>query len=524
MSTRACQRLSRMITMKTLETFTQIGYFQIPPRINNSHCWLDGWVRHLCWQSKAKVEAMDRSKGLDTIFNPRSVAIVGATENPTKMGNWCVNSLLDIGYQGKIFPINPKRKHILGIKAYASPKDIPERIDLAIVVVQAIRVPQVLTECAEKGAKGAVIISSGFREKDDPGGPLLEKEVIKIAHNKGIRIIGPNTFGMVHTHARLNASFSAALCNLKKGHISMIGQSGGVSHLFMFSAIHDGVGLNKVVGVGNRADVDFAELVDYLDHDPGTSSIALYIEGLEDPGPLLEKVKSVFTRKPIVALKGGKTEAIKKASMAHTGAMAGNYDLYQASFYQSGMIAVQDPVELLDVARALSTFDPPRGDRIAVLSIQAGPGILMTDLCIEKGLSLAQFERKTIELLQIPWPNMTIRTNPVDLGFALTPEPFQAAIKAVLLDPNVDAILLGLIDPSNILAAFFSEELTERIQNQGKPVVVSYVSGQQEEAKRVWEDLERKGILCYPLPYRAVNALAGLVQYGRVLMEQNGNH
>ncbi|NNG06520.1 MAG: acetyl-CoA synthetase, partial [Desulfobacteraceae bacterium] len=378
------------------------------------------------------------SDSFERIFNPRTVAIVGASEDPKKMGGWCMSSFIQGRYPGKVFPINPKSREIRGIKTYTSLNEVPEQIDLAIVVVPSSAVASVLVQCAERGAKGAVIISAGFREMDDPSGQLLQKEIASLAQEKGIRLIGPNTFGMIHTHAHLNASFSPALNLLRKGSISMIGQSGGVCHLFMYTAIHEGIGLNKVVGLGNRSDVDFSDLVEYLDQDPETHSIALYIEGIEEPSSLLKSAKSIVSRKPIVALKGGKSEAIAKASIAHTGAMTGRHALYQASFSQFGIVAVDDPIELLDVARALATLPPPKGDRVAVLSGQAGPGILMTDLCIEKGLSLAEFERETLEELKGPTRDLVIRTNPVDLGFAFTREIFQYAVTTVLLYNNVD--------------------------------------------------------------------------------------
>jgi acyl-CoA synthetase (NDP forming) len=319
--------------------------------------------------------------------------------------------------------------------------------------------------------------------------------------------------------ARLNATFSPVLRHLKTGGVSMVGQSGGVCHIFMYSALHDGVGLNKVMGLGNRCDMDFVDVVDYLENDPGTRSIALYVEGLEDPRSLLQRTKSICVKKPIVALKGGKTDAIQKASVAHTGAMAGRYDLYEASFRQSGIVTVNDPVELVDVAKALAVLDPPKGDKVAVISIQAGPGILMTDLCIEKGLPLARFEKKTLERLQIPKRDMTLRANPVDLGYALTPEPFQEAVEIVIRDSNVDALVVGLIDPLDYFTDFISDNLIELAKGLGKPMLVSYMLGSPDGAKKGSEDLEGRGVPNYPNPLRAVNALAGMVRYGRMLRD-----
>lgn len=466
-----------------------------------------------------KGKAVERSEPFERIFNPRTIALVGASDDPKKMGNWCLTSLLESGFSGAVYPINPKRREILGTKTYPSLDHLPEGIDLVIVMVHASAVAGVLAKSADKGAAGAVIISSGFGEVDDPSGSHLQKEIARVAQEKGIRLIGPNTFGMIHTHARLNASFSPALNQVKKGVISMLGQSGGVCHLFMYSAIHEGVGLNKVVGLGNRCDVDFVDLVGYLDRDPLTRALALYMEGLEDPGPLLEKARSVAANTPIVAMKGGRTEAIQKASVAHTGAMTGRYPLYYASFSQFGMVPAEDPLELLDVARALAFLPPPRGDRVAILSGQAGPGILMTDQVIEKGLSLARFEKETLEKLKVPTRNQVIRTNPVDLGFAFTRELFLEAVRTVLHDPNVDAVVIFLADPSDAFKAFFDKDLAQVAQEEEKPLLVTYFTGEQAVSRKVREEMDGKGLLFYPHPSRAVNALAGLVKYARVLKE-----
>jgi acyl-CoA synthetase (NDP forming) len=463
---------------------------------------------------------MESIESFERIFNPRTVAIVGASEDASKMGGWCMSSFIQGNYPGRVFPVNPKSREIRGIKTYASLREVPEQIDLAIVVVPSSAVASVLGECADRGAKGAVIISAGFRETDDPRGQVLQEEIVALAQEKDIRLIGPNTFGMIHTHAHLNASFSPALNLLKKGTISMVGQSGGVCHLFMYTAIHEGIGLNKVVGLGNRSDMDFSDLVEYLDQDPGTRCIALYIEGIEGPRSLLKNARSVVRRKPIVALKGGKSEAIEKASIAHTGAMTGRHALYQASFAQFGILPVDDPIQLLDVSKALATLPPPKGDRVAVLSGQAGPGILMTDLCIEKGLTLAKFENKTLEKLKGPTRNQVIRSNPVDLGFAFTKRLFEDAVSTVLEDQNVDAIALFLADPADTFKTFFSDGLAELAQSLAKPLVISYFTGDPGVSREVVQEREGRGLLFYPQPSRAINGLAGLVRYGKILRER----
>ncbi|NQU07523.1 MAG: CoA-binding protein, partial [Candidatus Abyssubacteria bacterium] len=283
----------------------------------------------------------DSASTLDRVFNPKSVAIVGASDNPFKMGCRCVTSLLDIGFEGGIYPINEKVDSIFDLKTYPTLMDAPGDVDLAIIVVQAKHVPDALNDAARKNAAGAVIITAGFTEIEDKSGALLQAEITRIADAAGIKIVGPNTFGMVNMSAKLNASFTPMFSHVKRGSISMLGQSGGVCHLVAFQAIDENVGMNKVVGLGNRCNLGFPELIQYLGEDDETRTIILYLEGIEEPRPLMDAARKVTLKKPIVGLKVGKSRAASRAVQSHTGSLSGRHSLYYAAFEQAGIVPAQ---------------------------------------------------------------------------------------------------------------------------------------------------------------------------------------
>ncbi|MFH1624522.1 MAG: CoA-binding protein, partial [Pseudomonadota bacterium] len=367
----------------------------------------------------------------DIVFNPDSVAIIGASEDPSKMGHQCVESLRNKLFKGRVYPVNPNCKEILGMKAYPTLTSIPEtNIDLAIVVVPSHLVVGVLEACKQKRAKGAVVITAGFKELERQDGIELQKRMAEVANKANIKIIGPNTFGMVNTHTGLNASFSPYLSHLKRGRIAVISQSGGIAHVIVNQGLAENIGFSKVVGLGNRCNVEYADLLEYLVEDRDTDVILLYIEGIDAPGRLMSVAREVALKKPIVACKVGRSSVANRPAYSHTGSMAGKYELYEASFKQSNIVSANDCMELLDIAKILSLNAPPRGKRVAVLSFQAGPGIMITDVCATRGLEVPNFSERTKKILEEALPPMTIRTNPVDLGFAKTWKTLERVIRA----------------------------------------------------------------------------------------------
>ncbi len=461
----------------------------------------------------------DSARTLNRIFHPKSVAIVGASDNPFKMGFRCVASLVEIGFEGGVYPVNDRVDSICGLKTYPTLLDVNGDVDLVIIVVPAQHVPDALRAAAQKRAAGAVIITAGFKEIEGDEGAALQAEITRIANDAGIKIVGPNTFGMVNTVANLNASFTPVFSHLKRGTISMLGQSGGVCHLVSFQAIDEGVGMNKVVGLGNRCNLSFPELLEYLADDPETRTIILYLEGIEEARALMETAKSVAPRKPLVGLKVGHSEAASRAVQSHTGSLSGRSNLYYAAFEQAGIVPARDTVELLDVAKILDMIPPPAGDRVAVMSFQAGPGIMLTDLCVSHGLRMPSLSPDTVAGLKRLWPDFTIRSNPVDLAFLTDMSMFGEAARLVLTDENVDAVIVFYLDFFGMFTNAVSQDLLSLKEELGKPIVMcvnfptSVSAGETVEALA---KLQENGIPVYPLPERAVKALKGLVRRGEI--------
>ncbi|MGQ9693696.1 MAG: acetate--CoA ligase family protein [Thermodesulfobacteriota bacterium] len=449
------------------------------------------------------------------IFCPRSVAVLGASSNPFKMGHQCLLSLKDSNFPNPIFPINPQEKEILGWKTYARLEQVPGTIDLAIISIPAAEVMGALKACQEKGVKGAVIITAGFREIENEVGTKLQQEMAELANQGGIKIIGPNTFGMVNIHAQLNASFTPLFSRLKPGPISVLSQSGGVAHLIAYQAIDEQVGLGKVVGLGNRCNVDFVDLLPFFGNDECTKVLILFTEGVDQARLLWEGVNKFTRQKPIVVMKGGRNEFSWKAARSHTGSMAGRYELYEAALKQAGALVVNDPRELLDLAKVLAMISTFEGKRVAVMSFQAGPGILITDAVIAYGLEMASFTEETQKKLSTILPPLTIRTNPIDLAFARREELFTEVLKVVLNDPQVDALIIFLLHHPFMDPRRISHPLLVQKKCTAKPIFLCLNSPRglvEEEVKH----LEEEGIPVFAFPEQTIKALKGLLQLAEI--------
>lgn len=455
------------------------------------------------------------------LFSPSSVAVVGATEDDGKLGSHVMKSLLTGGFAGKIFPVNPRRKMVLGLKAFPSLKAISEKVDMAVMVVPAAAVLQQIESCAEKGVKAIVLITAGFREIEDPLGARLQEEVGAAATRAGIPIIGPNTFGLVSLYDRLNASFTPEFSRVIPGGVALVSQSGGMSHLLAFLAMRTGVGLSKVVGLGNRCNVDFEDLLEYLVRDPLSKCIAMYMEGLDRPRGLLLEANRLRGKKPLVAYKCGRSELGDQASRSHTGSMAGSYEVYRGAFEQSGILWVDSSEKLLDAAKVLGVCAPPRGTRVAILSGQAGPAMAALDVCLEEGLEVRPFDRPTQQEIERLLPPLAMRTNPVDMGPAwYDAGAIRGIVKAVITSEGVDALLLLIMFASaNVNAVSGLKDLLME-WGQIKPVL-SCISAPPGIWDKEVEELERAGaIVNYPTPERAASALAALCRWSKTSQRQ----
>ena len=452
-------------------------------------------------------------EAMEALFNPKSVAVIGASDNPGKLGSHVMRSLTEGKYSGRIFPVNPGKSEMFGMKTYPSLFQIPESVDLSVIVLPAEQVPKTVVECGEKGVKGIVLITAGFREIEDERGDALQTEIAELASSSGIKIIGPNTFGIVNLHLPLNASFTPEFSRVDKGGVSLVSQSGGMSHLIAFLSLQNKVGMSKIIGLGNRCNVDFAETVEYLIQDPQTRVIAMYLEGIDQPRRLMEVAKLGNGEKPILAYKVGRSPTSDRASQFHTGSLAGKHEVYEGAFKQAGILTLGSSEELLDTAKAMTLCPLPAGNRVAVLSGQAGPGMAACDVCEMEGLTISPFspeiQKKVEELL----PPLAIRTNPVDMGPAwYDSAATQGIVKTVLEDRKIDAVLLCVMFASanRSVARVLTDLLSER--RPDKPILCCFSS-----PPGIWDDemkqLEGSGIPNYPTPERAAKALSNLYRF-----------
>jgi acyl-CoA synthetase (NDP forming) len=452
-------------------------------------------------------------RAMEAMFHPGSVAVIGASDNPGKLGSHVMRSLTEGKYPGRICPVNPGKSEIFGIKTYPSLLQVPESVDLSIIVLPAESVPKTVVECAEKGVRGIVLITAGFKEIEDKKGEILQREITELAHPSGIKIIGPNTFGIVNLHLPLNASFTPEFSWVKKGGISFVSQSGGMSHLMAFLSLQSKVGLSKVIGLGNRCNVDFSETVEYLIRDSQTKVIAMYLEGIDHPKRLMEVAERGNGEKPILAYKVGRSSTSDKASQFHTGSLAGKHEVYEGAFKQAGILTVGSSEELLDTAKALTLCPSPEGGRVAVLSGQAGPGMAACDVCEMEGLTIPPFSTETQKRVEELLPPLAIRTNPVDMGPAwYDSEATRGIVKTVLEDKKIDAAILCIMFASanRSTVGVVTDLLLERRTN--KPIVCCFSS-----PAGIWDEeikqLEGSGIPNYPTPERAAKVLSNLYRF-----------
>jgi acyl-CoA synthetase (NDP forming) len=455
---------------------------------------------------------------LVSLFRPRSVAVIGASDSPLKISYSCVESLADGGFAGRIFPVNPKASEVRGLTAYRSIEDIPYEVDMAVIVVPANLVPAALEECARKGIGAAVIITAGFKEMGTESGIRLQNELVDIADRTGIRFLGPNTVGLVSPYVGLNATFMPSFKDVSRGAVAVVCQSGGVCAFLLHKAVNENLGISAALSLGNRANLDFSDIIEYLDADPRTRAIALHVEGVGNPPGLVELAGRVARRKPIVVYKP-EGSLLDKAAWSHTGALAGSYQVFRAAFEQAGLVFAEDTAELLDVAKAMSFHAPPKGNRVAILSLQAGPGIVAGSEAQRRGMVLAEFSpplrKKLKELAETPF----FSENPIDLAglfgqSANGRQKWPDFLRLVLEDAGVDAVILNTV--YHTLDLPFVESVISLVRDGGlaKPLIMCRDSPLQA-GRAVLAKIEENGIPVYPSVERAVRALAGLVRYGR---------
>jgi acetyl coenzyme A synthetase (ADP forming)-like protein len=456
---------------------------------------------------------MGTVEDLKPIFSPRSIAVIGASRSPMKIGYEILQNILVQGYTGKVYPINPETPMIMGLKTQPSVLAVKDDIDLAIIAVPAEFVPKVMTECARKKVKGAIVISSGFAEIGEKG-KLLEDEVLQIARKGGIRLIGPNTLGYKDPIDNLDAAFVFGMP--RPGEIALISQSGALCIGMIYYANGEHIGLSRVISIGNKADVDDADLIDYLNNDPSTKVIAMYIEGIKDGKKFLDSARRC--QKPIVAIKAGRTPAGSAAASTHTGSLSGSDAVYDSAFRQVHIQRAYDVIELFDFARALAYQPPTLSNKVGIISNGGGAGIMIADWCESIGLKVPNLSKKTVDALRPHLPSITTARNPLDVTGDARFHRYHATGSIMLSDPNVDALIMtcvhaGIARPREYVGAVI--KLVEEKRNLKKPIVACWVGG--PEVDEVVQELRVKNIPVYPSAMRAAKAVRSLYDEGKRL-------
>lgn len=451
---------------------------------------------------------------LRQLFYPKSVAVVGASRVPGKIGREVVRNIIIAGFPGRIYPINPSAEEILGLKAYPSLLDVPEPIDLAVIAVPARIVPKVVREAGEKGVKVVVIISSGFSEV---GNVKLEDEVLKIAREYGVRVLGPNVFGIVYTPTSLNASFGPP--TVLPGKIALISQSGALGVALMSWTTVEEIGLSAVVSLGNKSDIDDSDLLEFFLEDYNTSVITIYMEGLKPNSGkrFLEVASRVSIKKPVIVLKAGRSEEGAAAAASHTGSLAGVDVVYDYAFRQAGILRAKNIEEMFDWARAFASQPVPKREGTLIITNGGGVGVMATDEASEKGLKLLRVHRGLEEELRKYMPPFGSTRNPIDLTGQASANDYYGALKAALKDEKVGSVLIlycrtAVLNPIDVVKAI--EDAIDEVRGyaEPKPVLTSLIGG--EDVMIATKELNKRDVPTYPIPERAVSALSAMVKWG----------
>jgi acetyl coenzyme A synthetase (ADP forming)-like protein len=460
---------------------------------------------------------------LDAIFSPQSVAVIGASTTPGKVGHDIFANILRGNYKGTLYPVNPSARSVLSVRAYPKILDIPDEIDLAIIIVSPKIALQVVEESVKKGVKGLIIVSAGFREVGAEG-RAIENQIVSLCKNAGVRLVGPNCLGVINPmpSISLNASFSARMP--ATGNISFISQSGALCTAVLDFAADRGFGFSKFISIGNKADVDELDLLSYLHEDPDTSVIMIYVEELRRGSEFIAAVKEITSGNrptPVLAIKSGRTSAGARAAASHTGALAGSEAIYDAIFLQSGIIRAESIDELFDLADVF-TFKAesqlgklvrkiPNGNRVAIITNAGGPGILATDMTMSSGLTLAEFGEKTVAVLRSHLPSTANIHNPVDVIGDAAQDRYEIALEAVIKDENVDGALV-ILTPQSMTNALETAKAIVRIARRTyKPIVCCFMGIIDVSAGVKY--LQEHGYPVYRFPEHAAKAFAALHRY-----------
>ena len=413
-------------------------------------------------------------KDLNKMFKPESVAIIGASSTSGKVGHIIVDNLINDGFKGEIYPVNPKGGEILGKTAYASIKDIPKTVDLAIITIPSVFVNDTVRDCGEVGVKNIVVITAGFKEVGEEGAKL-EAELTKLGEEYGINIIGPNSLGITDSHTPLNGSFSQMMT--PKGNIAFISQSGAMMVAIIDWSITSGIGFSKVISLGNKAGVNEIELLKYLSEDDETAVIICYLESISEDEDFIRTMREVAIKKPIIILKSGSSSAGAEAASSHTGALAGSDLAFDTAFKQSGIIRVGTMAELFDLGLAFSKAPLPKGDHVAIITNAGGGGVLTVDAMEKAGLKLVQFDDETKAKLKECIPDEGSVNNPIDVLGDAPVDRYKKSLDIVLKDEQVDSLIIMVCPTASADPDGIANVILEERHKFNKPIIVVNMGG-----------------------------------------------
>ncbi len=457
---------------------------------------------------------------LDGIFRPRSVAVIGASSTKLTIGRQILHNLIQGEFQGKVFPVNPHADVIHSIKAYPSVLDIPDPVDLALVIVPREHVAKVVEECGKKGVKGVVVISAGFKEAGAKGREM-EQKVLAIVRKYGMRMIGPNCFGIVNTEPGVNLNGTFGKTFPKRGNVAFVSQSGALGEAIMVHAQEAHLGFSMFASIGNKADISGNDLLEYWANDPGTEIILMYIENFGNPRRFIKIARELSRTKPIVVVKSGRTAQGAKAASSHTGALAGLDVGADAFFEQTGVIRVDTVEQLFDVASALSHQPIPKGPRVMIATNAGGPAILATDSLISHGLETPQLSDATKKKLRAKLPPEVNFSNPLDLIAGAGPKEFESALKILKSDRRYDAIVPIFVPPITVDPSEVSQAITDGVKG-GNKTVLSCFMGVRSGSEGV-NVLKENGLPVYRFPDAIAKTLERLVWYNNWLERPRGS-
>jgi len=459
------------------------------------------------------------NSSLSAFFSPSGVALIGASRDPAKLGYAVLRNLLQHGYTGPVYPVNPKAEEILGARCYPSVLDVPDPVELAVVIAPAPATPDIVEQIGRRGIRAAVIVSGGFSEIG-PQGTELENRVVEIARRYGVRIIGPNCIGVIDTHTLLDTTFVPDMP--KPGVITFVSQSGAVCGGVIDWALGAGIGLSRIVTLGNQSDLTETDILETLAEDDNTRVIAMYLEGVDDGRRFVDVARSISLRKPMVAIKVGYTDAGRQAAASHTGALAGTDSAYRAAFHHAGILRVPHLEALFDAAISLANQPLPRGERVVILTNAGGPGAMASDALEVHGLRMASLTDETkFALHQFLQPHASVH-NPVDMLGGADEHDYARALDAILQDPGVDAVLVINVPQALVPAIRIVREIAgvvhrfqslpghDPLTRAGKPVMTCLIG--DISLPEAVEFMRQAELPLFPFPERAAAALEAMVK------------